>query len=182
MKKKKPILPTKKKIKEYWNIKVVEMKPNTFDSVEQLNNKDYCFACGIVTNNHTERAHILARSVGGSDTEENLHLLCSICHKASEMLDGDEYVDWFVKRNHIDMVSDMYYKTNYQLFCSFREDIDNVRNEGVDPYSKKFLDNLNRLRLLGIESEVITKKIANSKAKLYRNSYVQTGNLAAEPA
>lgn len=182
MKKKKPILPTKKKIKEYWSRKVVEMKPNTFDSVEQLNSGDYCFACGVVTNGYTERAHILARSIGGSDTEDNLHLLCDICHKASEMLDGDEYVDWFVKRNHIDMVSDMYYKVNYQLFRSFREDIDNVRNEGVDPYSKNFLDNLNRLRLLEFKAEAMLEKIANSKSKLYRNSYVQTENLVVEPA
>jgi hypothetical protein len=54
-----------------------------------------CFACGTALN--IERCHIKAKSEGGSDEKENLHLLCKSCHIESEMLSGDRYWIWFKK-------------------------------------------------------------------------------------
>jgi len=55
-------MPTKKAIASHWSM-----------------GDDYCWGCGINTN-LLDRAHIKARSQGGSDTEENLALLCRFCH------------------------------------------------------------------------------------------------------
>ena len=53
-----------------------------------------CFRCGYKTTN-LEAAHIDARVNGGADRLNNLHLLCRLCHTASELKEGDEYWDWF---------------------------------------------------------------------------------------
>lgn len=52
-----------------------------------------CFACGICA--PLDRAHIVARSEGGSDRASNLHLLCRMCHELSEALSGISYWRWF---------------------------------------------------------------------------------------
>jgi hypothetical protein len=58
-----------------------------------------CFACGM---DGAERAHILARAVGGGDEVENLHILCGVCHKDSEYLDGGRYMGWLMQRSPVD--------------------------------------------------------------------------------
>lgn len=146
MKRVKIKLPTRNQIKQYWKYKILEIKNNIFDSLEIFESGDYCFACGILTNNMTERAHIKARSIGGCDTVENIHLLCSACHKSSEMIDGDEYFEWLKKRTHVDTFLDMAYKCDYKLFRDFHNQIDNVKSEGTDVYSKDFLDKFNIIR------------------------------------
>lgn len=142
---KKISLPTKRQIKNYWKDRIVDMKKNAFDSIEQLDSADYCFSCGIITNNHTERAHILARCNGGEDTVDNLHLLCSICHKESEILDGEDYFEWFKKRNHIDCFLDTTYKKNYTWFKEFHSLAKEAEKEGTDVYSKEFLLKINSI-------------------------------------
>lgn len=80
-----------------------------FDSVVEVMEDDYCFACGMLDDwgkdvgspSKTERAHIQARVLGGSDDIDNLHLLCSICHKDSELLDGEAYDVWFQERTMV---------------------------------------------------------------------------------
>lgn len=57
-----------------------------------------CFACGCVTK-HLDRAHIKPVISGGSNTVENLHLLCKICHKESEFLEDADYWQWFFNMN-----------------------------------------------------------------------------------
>ena len=59
-----------------------------------------CFAC-TSDKFPLERAHILARSDGGSDDVANLHLLCRYCHNASELLEADAYFDWFERREFL---------------------------------------------------------------------------------
>ena len=54
----------------------------------------FCWACGMIYDGGLERAHIQARCNGGPDTVDNLHLLCSTCHKVSEHLEGDAYWEW----------------------------------------------------------------------------------------
>jgi hypothetical protein len=43
-----------------------------------------CFACG--KQGRLDRAHILAKCDGGTDTVENLHLLCRCCHVHQEVI------------------------------------------------------------------------------------------------
>jgi hypothetical protein len=103
-------MPTKKAIKMHWANRLVNIAK--FDSIEELFEADYCFACGTIDDKdgddektqYTERAHIIARCNGGDDTVENLHLLCSLCHKASEFIEDDDYAQWFMKRNAIKMM------------------------------------------------------------------------------
>ena len=88
-------MPTKKAIKTHWAKWLVYFEK--FDSVDELFEADYCFACGM--EEKTERAHILAKFKGGSDEVDNLHLLCPQCHKASEFMDGVDYNKWLLERN-----------------------------------------------------------------------------------
>jgi hypothetical protein len=58
-----------------------------------------CWACGIQCT--PERAHVLARSQGGSDAPENFFLLCAVCHR--EQPDGAPraaQVAWLRAREH----------------------------------------------------------------------------------
>jgi len=60
-----------------------------------------CMACGVSANTNLERAHILAKSVEGSDDICNLHMLCKTCHKESENLYGLEYWCWISNKAQI---------------------------------------------------------------------------------
>ena len=50
-----------------------------------------CFACG---DHGVQRCHIFPLTKGGTNTVENLHLLCASCHVESEALVGDLYWRW----------------------------------------------------------------------------------------
>lgn len=94
-------IPTEEKIREHWAERLWEVKG--FDSIDEFLEPGWCFACGIGFNSKPDRAHILARAWGGDDSLENLHILCSICHKDSENLYGPAYMDWLVNRSMLDM-------------------------------------------------------------------------------
>lgn len=90
-------MPTKNAIRQYWAERLDQLF-NRFDSLcDMTADGDACFGCGFVWAGGTERAHILARSEGGTDGEENLHLLCRRCHCDSEFLSGEAYWAWFAK-------------------------------------------------------------------------------------
>ena len=98
-------MPTRKAIKKYHAEWLVQI--GKFDSIEELYEDDYCFACGFVDRRegdpedtkYTERAHIWARRDGGPDEVQNIHLLCKWCHKASENMMQSEYIAWFEAQN-----------------------------------------------------------------------------------
>lgn len=94
-------MPTENAIRKYWSESLWEIKG--FDSADEFINKGTCFACGMDAGG-IERAHIKAKCEGGSDTVENLHMLCHVCHKDSEFLSGDQYADWFHSRSVMDML------------------------------------------------------------------------------
>jgi hypothetical protein len=83
MKNNKRKMPSQKKIFEHWQ--------NIIDDI----NYQQCFACSSLDTKRLERAHILARCSGGSDTVDNLHLLCRYCHISSETVSGKAYWQWF---------------------------------------------------------------------------------------
>ena len=101
-------LPSKNKIKKHWEKYIIQLKD--YDSKKEYYEADYCFACGCKET--TERAHIKARCNGGSDKEENLHLLCNACHKCSEFLEGKEYYSWLINWNVYKKILYMSMKNN----------------------------------------------------------------------
>jgi hypothetical protein len=83
---KRGVMPTRNKIFNYWQNKI-----------PSLVNDNTCFKCGFTSNINTavERAHIKASCNGGDESLENLHLLCSLCHKRSEHYEDNVYWFWF---------------------------------------------------------------------------------------
>lgn len=94
---KKRKMPTESSIREHWASRLWREKG--YDSATEFMERETCFACGMDGN---ERAHIVAHVVGGSDEPENLHILCGVCHKDSEYLDGKRYMDWLMQRSPVD--------------------------------------------------------------------------------
>lgn len=80
-------LPTRKRIIEYW---LSDEGRRRFEFT-RWDESDSCFACS--TTIRIERAHIVCRKLGGSDTVENFVLLCYDCHRDSP--DSDDPADLF---------------------------------------------------------------------------------------
>lgn len=55
-----------------------------------------CFCCGQPGS--LDRAHIRPLALGGSNSVENLHLLCRSCHIESENFQGEGYWRWFLSK------------------------------------------------------------------------------------
>lgn len=105
-------LPSRYEIAKYWiegegrNSLYVKV----YDTGEPI-----CFACGYHAEywdrhklseekwnkSSLDRAHIKPKSLGGSDTVDNLVLLCSRCHKeAPDYVDSKEMLNWISVRPH----------------------------------------------------------------------------------
>jgi len=97
-------MPSHGEIRRHWATRLVEL--GKFDSIEEACEADYCFACGALPfdGGKTHRAHIVAHCVGGDETPANLHLLCSMCHRDSELLHGARYWVWLQHRNVFDVL------------------------------------------------------------------------------
>jgi hypothetical protein len=87
-------MPTRKKIFEYWQ-----------DKINTALDDNTCFKCGF-TGGFTavERTHIISVFNDGTDDLENLHLLCSNCHKKSEPYEGKLYFDWFYSKDDLNFI------------------------------------------------------------------------------
>lgn len=100
-------LPSERKIREYWAnaFTIQELRRKTFFNPSELMREGSCFACGWACHG-TEKAHIVARSMGGSDEVDNIHMLCPFCHEDSEYRDTPErYWAWFWERMPLDAVA-----------------------------------------------------------------------------
>ena len=86
--------PSKRMIRDYWADWLVKI--GKFDSVQEVKEAYYCFACGF-DHGGVVRAHIKARCHGGNYHPSNMHLLCQMCHEASEYVEGDKYFEWLRK-------------------------------------------------------------------------------------
>jgi 5-methylcytosine-specific restriction endonuclease McrA len=104
-------MPTERAVRAYWVEALWHRKG--FDSPEEFLERGTCFACG--DERAVERAHILARCSGGSDDASNIHILCRICHKDSETLDGEAYWSWFWQRSLMDAVLSHACKLGFNL-------------------------------------------------------------------
>ena len=93
-------MPSVAAIRKFWSKHASKLP--TFDSATEVLEADICFACGC--SRKVERCHIIALSDGGSNAADNLHLLCRVCHKSSERMQGDTYWKWLRNRSTVDMV------------------------------------------------------------------------------
>lgn len=99
-------MPPKQLVRFFWSHNLWLGDNAKFDSPEECQEDDYCFACSWKF--CTQRAHVLPKCEGGSDKVENIHLLCYYCHKASEHLSGAQYWEWFNQRSLRDVFSEAY--------------------------------------------------------------------------
>ncbi len=91
-------MPTKKQVCAYWQNGErwqeygvdPDMMPECLNNIRRYQN--VCFACSMQT--AVQRCHIQARTTGGPDLVENIHLLCRFCHEESELLEGATYWLW----------------------------------------------------------------------------------------
>ena len=81
-------MPSRKKIFEYW-----------YGKLDNVADADSCFKCAFNIG-VPDRAHIISVFDGGSDDVSNLHLLCSNCHKESEVWSGEMYDLWFEEEDN----------------------------------------------------------------------------------
>lgn len=94
MKKQRETPPSKAKITKYWQGKHYDGDLMfSWESAEEC-----CWNCGQ-QNKYTERAHIVAHSLGGSNNPENFVLLCKSCHnEAPDTSEPNDIWDW-IKKN-----------------------------------------------------------------------------------
>ncbi|TAI63422.1 hypothetical protein CWO89_24370 [Bradyrhizobium sp. Leo170] len=88
-------------IREYWAKVPGFYERKGFDSADEFLEHGTCFACGFIYRDPPQRAHIYPHVKGGSGDPDNLHMLCYVCHKDSEHLEGDAYWDWFWERDFL---------------------------------------------------------------------------------
>lgn len=99
-------IPSEMKIRRHWAPLLWDKKG--FDSEDEMMELGICFACGFTNMDSStlDRSHITPRCYGGSDTEENIHMLCKLCHKDSEGMaklgDQSRYWKWFYERSGLD--------------------------------------------------------------------------------
>jgi len=88
-------MPTAAQVRSHWAAWFLQTHDDVDDSPQTEGDASVslCYACGYYWPD-CERAHIVARCNGGSDSVENLHMLCKTCHRASEPYEGDAYWEW----------------------------------------------------------------------------------------
>lgn len=109
-------MPNCRDVIKYWEDTLVEMgKVDDGELMMEFEtpNTGICFACGWVR--PLQRAHIKARCEGGSDSVDNIHLLCEWCHRASEYKDGDDYWEWLKDQNMIACAAQVAFTLNPSL-------------------------------------------------------------------
>ena len=126
-------MPTKKQIIKYHFENLKELGKIDCDSTDKM-----CFCCGL--EKQLERAHILPKWQGGSDTVENLHLLCRNCHVESEGFSGDLYWDWFGSKNIYEEFSNNI-KRQMKIVNSF---MDRIKAENPDITDEEIVENFRK--------------------------------------
>jgi hypothetical protein len=83
---------------------------------------DVCFACGMEASGF-ERCHIFPRVKGGPESADNLHMLCKVCHKDSEYLEGEAYWRWFWERTASDMLMSRAARSGLNLWALMNDPV-----------------------------------------------------------
>jgi len=82
---------TAKEIADYWRDKIDESSL----SVDWCDSLTHCWRCGYKTK--LQRAHIVPAGLKGSDTPNNLVLLCGRCHRDAPNIGNPEYMWIWIK-------------------------------------------------------------------------------------
>lgn len=122
-------MPTKKQIVIFWaetlifyyNKYSMDIYYDSFyDNPDEVTNT--CFACGSWYG--TQRAHIKAVTIGGSNELSNLHLLCPECHLESEHYDNeDDYFEWFKYKDSSNSGSFLRILNKAKIICNSKNKI-----------------------------------------------------------
>ena len=110
--------PKEKALRLFWAPKLAALKG--FSSADELCKKGVCFACGISWSS-CQRSHITPASEGGNLAPDNLHMLCHVCHKDSEYLDGTAYWKWFWERTPLDALFSMMARSGTNLYAFMKQ-------------------------------------------------------------
>ncbi len=98
-------MPTKLAVVKYWVDKLTQTDEygikTSLDCYYDGDTKEatkICFACE--NTDLTERCHIVSVDKGGSNSVDNIHLLCRECHLESENLDNKTlYIEWIKRKD-----------------------------------------------------------------------------------
>ena len=93
---------SKTKILKYWQDNKVDVEKNV------------CFECGVNTE-YLERAHIVARCIGGLDTEDNLVLVCHQCHALTDGRTKEQWEDKLMNGNSSITINGIYFPGDFIL-------------------------------------------------------------------
>lgn len=166
-------MPTKKQILSYWNapelynydnlsltsrlmklgkcqpyktIFMINRKVQNLGEFLKIEDEEFCFACGLPK--PTNRCHILAVEEGGTDSIDNLHLLCKNCHSESESFSNKLYWKWFLNKDEILeldywiknkkwLLNDLYDKL---MFMKFQNDwtFESAKERSLELFEKSF--------------------------------------------
>ena len=133
--------PSEKPIRKYWAESPLGKYLNQSSRSDSDRN---CMACGGYGN---ERAHIHALSYGGSNLPSNIHMLCSICHHESEMIEGYSYWLWLIcKASLFHGGSDM----TYEMDCKSSSDKTLVKYQYASEYPEKLKEYAKEYETLSI--------------------------------
>ena len=119
--KRKNKLPSAKRIRQYWNDKLLKIGVDISHHFVKA-----CFACGWFLD--TQRAHIVPDSQGGNNTESNLHILCRNCHADSENLWGGLYWRWLINTHKKQYHDDIYYTAQKLSKLEISKDLLKMKN------------------------------------------------------
>lgn len=96
-------------------------EPATDNDIRELERT--CWACGHFSSEHkATRAHVVARSRGGTDDPSNYFLLCDVCHEEQpDGLSRELQEQWLKNR-------DDWFKRYYELINELFEDMTKTQN------------------------------------------------------
>jgi hypothetical protein len=169
-------MPTEKRIREYWAPHYEIF--GHYDSPEEVLEDGVCMACGAYRESRKggaakmDRAHIQALSDGGGNGADNLHLLCSTCHRDSEYLTGDKYYKWLRERNQFDPLYSIglrYHGFNPSTLYQYADEKANQDKQGAQDVAAVRVDDRAR------RSHASTKR-ARASRDIGSTSNVRRGN------
>ena len=132
--------PSEKPIRKYW----AESPLGKYLNQSETSEGRPCMACGGYGN---ERAHIYALVWKGSNLPSNIHMLCSICHHESEMIEGYSYWLWLIcKATVFHGGSDM----TYEMDCKSSSDKTLVKYQYASEYPEKLKEYAKEYETLSI--------------------------------
>ncbi len=128
---------------------------NTFEIILESEGK-HCFACGIKCRPH--RAHIIADSLGGLPTVDNLFLLCIPCHQSNPDTTDTKLFFNYV-RNKPSYVHTLIGET-YKNFNNLYKDATDVEKSKIHAFNDASQEQRTKL-IAGIDGMSFTNSLNN---------------------